>query len=134
MKKTLSIIALNLLIVVGAFAQKANTQVVTNVSSERFKAIIEADKSAIILDLRTPDEVIKKGFIKGAILLDYLSKDFDKELAKLDKSKTYYIYCAAGGRSGDCAEQMEKQGFKRVYNLEKGLSDWITKGFPIEKK
>ncbi len=134
MKHTLSILALNLLIVAASFAQKTNTQVVTNVSSERFKAIIEADKNAVIIDLRTPDEVTKKGFIKGAIFMDYLSKDFDKELAKLDKTKTYYIYCAAGGRSGDCAEAMEKQNFKRVYNLEKGLSDWISKGFPIEKK
>lgn len=133
MKKLASIFLMSILFL-SATAQTANTQVVTNLSAQRFKTVIESDKNAIIIDLRTPDEIAKKGFIKGAIFIDYLSKDFEKELAKLDKTKTYYIYCAAGGRSGDCAELMEKQGFKRVYNLEKGLSDWITKGFPVEKK
>jgi len=133
MKKIASILLITVLFV-SAKAQTSNTQVVTNLSSQRFKAIIESDKTAIIIDLRTPDEVAKKGYIKGAIFMDYLSKDFEKELAKLDKTKTYYIYCAAGGRSSDCAELMEKKGFKKVYNLEKGLSDWITQGFPIEKK
>jgi rhodanese-related sulfurtransferase len=29
---------------------------------------------------------------------------------------------------------MEKQGFKKVYNLEKGFSAWKAKGLPIDKK
>ena len=71
---------------------------------------------------------------KGAVFVDYLSKEWEKEVAKLDKNKTYYVYCAAGGRSADAAEYMEKHGFKKVYNLEKGFSEWNKKGFPIEKK
>ncbi|MBA3706467.1 MAG: rhodanese-like domain-containing protein [Bacteroidetes bacterium] len=114
-------------------AQTANTTVVSNLSAEQFKTAIANDKNGILIDLRTPDE-IKKGFIKGAIEIDYLSKEFDKQLLKLDKNKTYYVYCAAGGRSGDCAELMEKQGFKKVVNLEKGFSDWEKKGFAVEKK
>ncbi|OFY85853.1 MAG: hypothetical protein A3F72_12595 [Bacteroidetes bacterium RIFCSPLOWO2_12_FULL_35_15] len=106
---------------------------VTNLSAERFKAIIENDKEGLIIDLRTTDE-INKGFIKGAVQLDFLAKDSEKQIDKLDKNKTYYIYCASGGRSGDAAEYMEKHGFKRVYNLEKGFSDWAKKGFPVEKK
>jgi rhodanese-related sulfurtransferase len=113
---------------------QSNSTVVTNLSSERFKAIIENEKNASIIDLRTTDEITKKGYIKGAIQLDFLAKDAEKQVDKLDKNKTYYIYCAGGGRSGDCAEYMEKNGFKRVYNLEKGLSDWLLKGFPVEKK
>lgn len=117
----------------SAIAQTQST-VVTNLSSERFKAITEGDKTGgVIVDLRTPDEVAK-GYIKGAVFVDYLSKEWEKEVAKLDKNKTYYIYCAAGGRSADAAEYMEKHGFKKVYNLEKGFSDWKGKGYPIEKK
>lgn len=117
----------------STFAQTANTTVVTNLSAERFKAIIANDKEGVIIDLRTTDE-INKGFIKGSVQLDFLAKDSEKQIDKLDKNKTYYIYCAAGGRSGDAAEYMEKHGFKRVYNLEKGFSDWAKKGFPVEKK
>ena len=130
MKKILSALLL-CVFVVGAHAQTANTTVVTNLSVERFNALIGSDKAGVIIDLRTPDE-IAKGFIKGATFLDWLAKDNEAQVAKLDKNKTYYIYCAAGGRSGDCAAYMEKHGFKRVYNLEKGFSDWKKKGMPIE--
>ena len=85
---------------------QSNSTVVTNLSTERFKVIIENDKNASIIDLRTTDEITKKGYIKGAIQLDFLAKDAEKQVDKLDKNKTYYIYCAGGGRSGDCAEYM----------------------------
>jgi len=88
-----------------AIAQTKNT-VVTNLSSERFKAIIANDKGGTIIDLRTTEELEKKGYIKGA----------------------------GGGRSSEAAAYMEKNGFKRVYTLEKGLSEWLQKGFPVEKK
>ncbi|MGZ4049945.1 MAG: rhodanese-like domain-containing protein [Bacteroidia bacterium] len=115
-------------------AQAKNSSVVTNLSAERFKAIIANEKNGMIIDLRTTDEITSKGFIKGAVQLDFLAKDAEKQIDKLDKTKTYYIYCASGGRSGDAAEYMEKHGFKRVYNLEKGFSEWLQKGFPVEKK
>ncbi|MES2286695.1 MAG: rhodanese-like domain-containing protein [Bacteroidota bacterium] len=116
-----------------AIAQTANTTVVTNLSAERFKAIIANDKNGVIIDLRTTDEM-NKGYIKGAVQIDFLAKDAEQQIDKLDKNKTYYIYCAAGGRSADAAEYMEKQKFKHVYNFEKGFSEWEKKGFPVEKK
>jgi len=114
-------------------AQSKNP-VVTNLSSERFKAIVGNDKNGVLLDLRTTEEIKSKGYIKGAIQLDFLAKDSEKQIDKLDKNKTYYIYCASGGRSSDCAEYMEKHNFTKVYTLEKGLSDWLQKGFPVENK
>ena len=134
MKKQILILVAVLSFGMSAFAQTtANSTVVTNLSAERFKAIIANDKDGIIIDLRTTDE-INKGFIKGSVQLDFLAKDAEKQIDKLDKNKTYYIYCASGGRSADAAEYMEKHGFKRVYNLEKGFSDWAKKGFPVEQK
>ena len=55
-------------------------------------------------------------------------------ISKLDKTKTYLIYCAGGGRSGECAELMKKEGFTHVVNLEKGFDDWKKKGFEVEMK
>jgi rhodanese-related sulfurtransferase len=133
MKKQILIIIAIISFGINAFAQTTNTTVVTNLSAERFKAIIANDKNGVVIDLRTTDE-INKGFIKGSIQLDFLAKDAEQQIDKLDKNKTYYVYCAAGGRSSDAAEYMEKHGFKRVYNLEKGFSDWAKKGFPVEKK
>ena len=117
-----------------ATAQSAsNVIAVTNLSAVRFKAIIDNDKNGMIIDLRTTDE-ISKGFIKGSVQLDFLAKDAEKQIDKLEKNKVYYVYCESGGRSLDAAEYMTKHNFKRVYTLEKGFSDWVKKGFPVEKK
>ena len=133
MKKTLFVLIAIFSFGISSFAQTPSTKVVTNLTAERFKAIITNAKAGEIIDLRTTDE-INKGFIKGAVQLDFLAKDAFAQIDKLDKEKNYYIYCASGGRSGDAAEYMEKHGFKHVYNLEKGFSDWSKKGLPVEKK
>jgi phage shock protein E len=132
MKKIIFILILIISVCVSK-AQTANTKVVTNLSAERFKAASSSDRNGVIIDLRTIDEITSKGFIRGAMQIDFLAKDAEQKIDKLDKTKTYYIYCAGGGRSGECAEYMEKQGFMHVYNLEKGFSEWILKGFPVER-
>lgn len=134
MKKIIFILIAALSIGIKANAQNTSKEpVVSNISAERFKTIIENDKKAVVLDLRTTDEIYK-GYIKGSIQLDFLAKDAEAMIDKLDKNKTYYIYCAGGGRSAEAAEMMEKKGFKKIYNLEKGFSEWKQKGFPYEKK
>ena len=121
------------LLVTGSFihmnAQKAGYK---NVGAVEFKSMMEK-KKGVLIDLRTPDE-IKKGKIKGAEEFDFFAADAESKIIKLDKKKTYYIYCAGGGRSGDCAELMVKNGFKNIVNLEKGFSDWKKAGFEIETK
>lgn len=126
MKKSF-IILLALLIKVGY------SQTVSNLGAEEFKKQVDSQKG-ILIDLRTGDEIKNKGMIKGAFQIDFLSKDAEKEIDKLDKTKTYLIYCAGGGRSGDCAELMKKKGFKEVVNLSKGFDDWKKKGFAVEIK
>lgn len=116
------------------FGLSLNAQtIVKNVDAAAFKKLID-EKKSVLIDLRTTDEITNKGMIKGATQIDFLAKDSETTIAKLDKKKTYLIYCAGGGRSGDCAELMQKLGFKEVVNLEKGFDDWKRKGFEIEKK
>lgn len=69
-----------------------------------------------IVDVRTLDEW-NTGHHPKAIHADWLSDDFRKKSAGWDKSKTYYLHCAAGGRSGEAVEYLKKNGFKNVYNL-----------------
>jgi len=106
---------------------------IENVDAPTFKKLID-EKKGYLIDLRTDDELKNKGFIKGAAQIDFLKKDAEAVISKLDKNKTYLIYCAGGGRSGDCADLMKNQGFKHVVNLEKGFDDWKKKGFEVEMK
>ncbi len=126
MKKAITLIIL--FFSISLFSQK-----IKNVDAVAFKKLIE-EKKYILIDLRTDDEIKSKGAIKGATQIDFLHKNAEANIEKLDKNKTYLIYCAGGGRSADCAELMQKQGFKEVINLEKGFGDWKNKGFEIETK
>jgi rhodanese-related sulfurtransferase len=107
-----------------------NAGAIKNVSAAEFKKEMEQNKT-VIIDLRTDDEIAAKGMIKNAIQIDFLSKEAETEILKLDKTKTYLLYCAGGGRSGDAAEIMMKNGFKDVFNLAKGFTDWQKNGFEI---
>ena len=127
MKNTITIIAI--LLSSFGFSQT----LIENVDAATFKKLIDEKKSYLI-DLRTDDELKNKGFIKGATQIDYFKKDAEAIITKLDKRKTYLIYCAGGGRSGECAELMKKEGFTHVINLEKGFDDWKKKGFEVELK
>lgn len=127
MKKLLSF-----LFVLFASAMMAQTQV-ENVDAGTFKKWIDS-KSAVLIDLRTNDEIKNKGMINGAIQIDYLGKNAETMIKGLDKNKTYLVYCAGGGRSSECAALMQKEGFKHVVNLEKGFDDWKKKGFEVVQK
>lgn len=106
---------------------------VKNVDAATFKKYMD-QKQTVVIDLRTPDEINRKGMIKGAQQIDFLDNNAEAAIQKLDRQKTYLIYCAGGGRSGDCGEMMEKLGFRSVINLEKGFDDWKKKGFETVQK
>jgi len=86
----------------------------------------------IIIDIRTPEE-FNEGYIENAINIDFYSETFKQDLDKLDKNKTYFIYCRSGNRSGRAMPIMKDLGFKEVYNLSAGIKDWIAEGLPVVK-
>ena len=62
--------------------------------------------------------------VEGAMAIDYEADSFEAEVAKLDKQKTYLVYCQRGGRSSKACKLMAKKGFKNLYNLQGGYLDW----------
>lgn len=127
MKKILATIALFCSVVSSAQTK------VENVDAATFKKMID-EKKSVLIDLRTDDELKNKGYIKGAMQIDWFGKNSEETIKKLDKKKTYLVYCAGGGRSGECADLMKANGFSHVVNLEKGFDDWKKKGFEVEMK
>jgi len=96
----------------------------TSLDVKKFNEMISADKDAVLLDVRTPKEVAD-GMIPGAIMIDFTAPDFAGKISELDKEKTYFVYCKAGGRSSRAIEQMKGVGFKKLYNLEGGYDAWL---------
>src|SRR5690606_37221970 len=82
------------------------------------------DSEAVILDVRTEEEVEEKA-IPNSINFDvYQGQGFLDELEKLDKNKSYYVYCKSGGRSGQACMIMQQLGFEKTYNLVGGITEW----------
>lgn len=93
-----------------------------SLSAADFKAGLAQDPKAVLIDVRTPSE-FSGDKIKGAKNINVSSADFGKKIAALDKSKTYYVYCRSGARSGMACSQMAAAGFQ-VYNLSGGIMRW----------
>lgn len=87
-----------------------------------FKETFENTTGAVMLDVRTPME-FTSGNIPGARNLDMMGYEFEDELGKLDKSKTYFVYCRSGNRSAQACAIMSEMGLK-TYNLAGGISAW----------
>jgi rhodanese-related sulfurtransferase len=87
-----------------------------------FKSRLTDDKTAILIDVRTPAE-FSGDKIKGAKNINVSSGDFQQKIAKLDKDKTYYVYCRSGTRSGMACSSMASAGLK-VVNLSGGIMRW----------
>ncbi|WP_455277856.1 rhodanese-like domain-containing protein [[Eubacterium] cellulosolvens] len=93
----------------------------------------------VILDVRTPEE-FAEGHIENAINIDYYmdersnnTKSFRDELGKLDRNKTYLIYCLADIRSSVAMNMMKHLGFKEVYDMSGGIVQWQAEELPVVK-
>ncbi len=92
----------------------------------------ESNTDFVILDIRTPEEYANE-HIAESVLLDFYSDDFENELDKLDKSKTYLVYCRSGNRSSKSMSIMGGLGFMEVYDMGGGINQWKAEGYPTIK-
>jgi len=102
-----------------------------NLPQEVWWAKAQEDENAVVLDVRTEDEC-NEGIIPNAITIDiYKGQGFVYKIEELDKSKNYYVYCKAGGRSAQACNIMNQLGFENTYNLLGGMMEWNG---PVEIK
>lgn len=105
---------------------------VTVLEPQAFIEAVEADTSAVILDVRRPEEYAD-GHLDKAVNIDWLNQNaFSAALPTLDKSRTYYVYCRSGRRSNAAATKMQEAGFK-VFDMAGGYLRWTSEGRPVVK-
>lgn len=107
-------------------------QIIENITPEEAYILIQENKdnlNFIILDVRTPEEFLDE-YIENAVNLDYYSDNFRNDLDKLDKNKTYLIYCRSGRRSGNALNVMKELDFREAYNMLSGIIKWKSERLP----
>ena len=76
---------------------------------------------AILVDVRTPAEYAAAHLTGAAnVPLDQLSQVSQT----WDKNRAVVVYCATGARSALAATSLAALGFRKVYNLTKGIVSW----------
>lgn len=93
-----------------------------NIDAVEF-AELKEQEGYVVLDVRSPQE-LAEGSIPGHIMINMFNPDFKSEIAKLDKNKSYLIYCRSGGRSSQACMIMSDLGFENLYNLNGGIGSW----------
>ncbi len=105
---------------------------VENLDARQGWKLIEENKNNpdfVILDVRTPKE-FNSGHIENAANIDYKSKDFKEKVDKLDKNKTYALYCGSGRRAAASSDIMAELGFKHIYQFG-GVKQWQEAGYTL---
>lgn len=109
----------------------ASTEVIVTVDAKSFKDLMVSEPGTL-LDVRTPEEWAE-GTLKDATKINYKGDTFEKDIEALDKNVPVYVYCRSGGRSASAADVLKEKGFKKVYNLDGGITSWQENGFEIVK-
>lgn len=127
MKKKLILIGAISVLLLSACGPKSVS--VSNLDPAQFHAKTQ-ESGVVTIDVRTPDE-FNAGHITGALNMNVESATFDSDIAKLNRSKSYAVYCHSGRRSGIATEKMIKTKFLSVFNLADGIQGWMSAGLPL---
>jgi len=87
--------------------------------------------SAVLLDVREYFE-FRKSRLKDAVNIPS-SRNIELAADSLDKNTSYFLYCYSGGRSSKAAKILYNKGFRKVYNLEGGITAWRKDRMPVIK-
>lgn len=127
-----SLVMIAMIVFCGSFQVIQAQEGAPKLSPKEFKDQANKKKRNVILDIRTPEETAQ-GYIEGAVFVDFLAGNFEEEISKMNKKRTYYVYCRSAKRTISATEKMMEMGFEKVYMLEGGLNNWIEQGMPVTK-
>jgi len=129
--KAVKINLLALLVATGG-AIKAQTIVIKpgELSVKEVAAQIKTQKNAQILDARSNEEYAQH-HIPGAVSADANAPGHEAVFKSLSKDEPTYIYAIGAARSTIVANELRKDGFKKVYVVAGGLSSWVGLGYPV---
>ncbi len=93
-----------------------------SIPPDLFLAECTLTDGAVLLDVRTAEEIESEGTLLHAKHLDYLDTSFEEAIETLDRLDPYYVFCDTGKRSRLACEFMASKGFILVAYLEGGTN------------
>lgn len=106
-----------------------NNGIIHNVSVSEFKTALQI-ADVTLVDIRTPQEY-QQGHLEGAINIDWYQRSFRNLVLHIPKDKPILIYCRSGNRTSKTSGVLKSLGYSEIYNLERGINQWIIEKAPI---
>ena len=121
--KKLLILALSLFLA-GCMVTKTSetSSSYKTISSTEAQQMIEDNKDALILDVRTAAEY-ESGHIPSAVNLSNEDIQAGKVDSLKDKSQLIMVYCRSGNRSRQAAQKLAELGYTNVVDFG-GIQSW----------
>ena len=104
---------------------------VPEVDIYQLKEKIESNKQIRLIDIREDRE-----WVSGRIFsAHHIGRGvLEKSISEVAYSEDEIIlYCASNNTTALGSKSLKEMGFKKVYSLKGGISDWINAGFEIEE-
>ncbi len=126
-------------VIFALFTKFVNAEII-DINNKELSNLIE--KKIKIIDVRTQNEWKSNGIIKGSFLRSLLNKNkkfifedwykmFNNDFGR---NKSIIFICASGIRSNYISHLVKnKNPDLIVYNLKKGINNWIRSGYKIER-
>jgi rhodanese-related sulfurtransferase len=111
------------------FVAEAN-KVVKAVSPTEAKKIIDT-KDAVLLDIRTAQEIESQGAIDGTLVMEHGKVLFNIVKKVHDANTPFFVICEKGGRSALIAQQLQEMGYKDVHHINGGIIAWKEAELPV---
>ena len=112
------------------FVAEAN-KVVKAVSPTEAKKVIDT-KDAVLLDIRSTQEIESQDAIDGALVMEHGKVPFNIVKKIHDANTPFFVICEKGGRSALIAQQLQEMGYKDVHHIEGGIIAWKEAGLPVK--
>ncbi len=80
-----------------------------------------------LIDVREPLE-FETSHLKNSLLLTSVSEITE---TFLNKDTLLILYCSVGMRSAKLVQELSKQGYRQVYNLEGSIFEWANQHLPV---
>ncbi len=108
------------------------------VANRAVKAVSPADakqllgsKDAVLLDIRTAQEIESQGAISGALVMEHGKIVFNIKKKVHDANTPLLVICKQGGRSALIAQQLQEMGYKDVHHIQGGIIAWKEAGLLV---
>ena len=95
-----------------------------NINTKQLKKILEDKEDICLLDVRTEEEFEERN-IESAINIPLIELMYNVDDIEEYKDKKVIVYCRSGHRSITACNLLSMEGFKNLYNLDKGIIDFV---------